>query len=228
MDMKTLIIILTLFTFYSCSHSDSKPKITSIDNSILTIEKVSEQDYLGVKNKYHNSITIDSSILKVESTIKIPIKIGGCKSFSDKIKGDEDVERIVFKYIGRQNTIGISILDVGYWEDGKTIIVDNQNGETFDFWSEPKISPDNKRLATFLEYGLEGNPVGIQIWQVKPNEYYKLDKLIEINQTQWNPKEICWDGNNNLFVQATSFPIFEKAKGDTISTFYLKIRIQNL
>ena len=227
MYKKTLIIILTLFSFYSCSYYVSKAKSTSGDNCMLTIEKVSEQEYLQVKNKYHNSITIDSSIHKVDSTIEIPIKIGGSKSFADKNKGVEDEGRIEFKYIGRQNTIDISIIDVGYWEDGKTIIVDNQNGETFDFWSEPKISPDNKKLATFLECGLEGNPVGIQIWQVQPNKYYKLDKLIEINQTQWDPKEICWDDNNNLFVQATSFPLFEQTKGNTISTFYLKIKIKN-
>jgi hypothetical protein len=227
MDMKTFIIILTLFTFYSCSHSGDKGKITTIDNSLLTIEKVTEQEYLQVKKNYQNSITVDSSIKKVDSLINIPLKIGSYKSFKDKIKGEEDEGRVEFKYIGRQNSIDISILEVGYWEGGHAIIVDNQNGETFDFWSVPIISSDNKKLATYLESGLEGYPVGIQIWHVQQSKYYKLDKLIEINQTQWDPKEICWDDNNTLFVRAINFPIFEKVQGDTTRTFYLKIKINN-
>lgn len=57
---------------------------------------------------------------------------------------------------------------------------------------------------------------------------YKLNKLIEINQTQWEPQELCWGDNITLYLKVNSFPNFNQIQSDSTRAFYLKIKINDI
>ena len=178
-----------------------------------------------------NKLTIDTNIIKKKNG-ELVLTIGkegkAHRVFVDNTDGGpEDIKMKEHYYFGQFKDINCYVVGIGYWEHFEVLLIDRETGLNQTFWSTPSLSPNNKNLAAILSAGLEGNPVGIQVFSYDSSTYYKFDKILEINQMVWDPVEFYWYGNEALVLKVmriTNESININTLADT-SFGYIRIRI---
>lgn len=222
------LFLISLLNLTSCLPFENSEVIESF-NTIADIptfcfERVNEDVFLSAKKACINKLFKDTlSIKKQNGQLKLPLSSGVniYKTFRDSIKGTEDESRKEFKYLGQFKEIDFYVLSVTYWEHFEVYLVDKKSGNHYSVWSVPSLSPDNKKIATILSFGLEGEPAGVQILSVDKTSYTQVEKLIEVDQKLWNPVDFVWESNNSLILKVTDL---DESKKDQIFSF-LRLRL---
>ena len=115
---------------------------------------------------------------------------------------------------------------MSYYEWGNNIFVDRNNGRIYDSWYSPQLSPGAKRICCIRTEGYDGEPVGIQIWDVTQNRNFRLQKTIELDMVQVAPQEFYWLNDSILHIKSEDYPIIGgKSRQDLREEVYLKIEI---
>jgi hypothetical protein len=188
-----LILIQTIFLFGQ--KDDSK--------EILSIAEISEETFEN-SGKIEKP-EVDLSLIKKENgTIKIPNKniSGTFVTFTDDTRPEEN--KINNEYQGYYPSIKKHLIRTQYYEGSRTILIGEYNNKT-TIWGAPNFSKDGEYFFAYKSYGLEGEPVGLQIWAVDKNTYspdhFGLKKIFELNQLLFNPLEFKWDIDNSILIK---------------------------
>lgn len=227
------LFFISLFNLISCFPAE-KSKVTEslYTNEIPTfcMEKVSKEVFESAKKIYIEKLIKDTSSFKKQNgQFKLPLTSGAniYKTFQDSIKGAEDENRKEYNYLGQFKEIDFYVVSVTYWEHSEILLIDKKSGDHYSTWSVPSLSIDNKKMAAILSFGLEGEPVGIQVLSIDKTNYSQVEKLIEIDQRLWNPVDFVWENNNSLVLKVTelieSSKETEAKRGKEFSYLRLKI-----
>lgn len=225
LNKKIYFLFLISFGYISCSLSCNSEEKFNLQKQEMTfsLEIVTQEIYEAVKNKHIDKLLRDS-IAKEDGILKLPLIPNSHKIFRDVNKGDEDENIREYNYIGQFKEIKFYVISAVYWEHSEIFLVDKNNGELYSLWSYPFLSPDNKKIASILSYGLEGEPVGMQILSIKDN-YFRIDKYIEFDQRLWNPLEMFWESDNSIILKVENFPNLTNETESSISYNYLRLNL---
>jgi hypothetical protein len=175
---------------------------TSSSNGILSISEIDQATF--EKSKEIVEPSVNSNLVKKENgEINIPNKhrSGTFVTFTDDTRPEEN--RVQNDYLGFYNSINRHLIRTQYYEGSEFVLIGNYNNKT-TIWSVPIFSKDNKYFLSFKSYGLEGEPVGVQIWEIDNKSYSRdkvgLKKILELNQLLFNPIEFRWDLNNSILI----------------------------
>ncbi|MBC7381857.1 MAG: hypothetical protein H7296_02555 [Bacteroidia bacterium] len=227
------LFCIGLFNLLSCFPSGSQSGTVSPNNPNIPtfcIEKVSKEVFVSAKKIYVEKLLKDTSSHKKQNgqfKLTLTSSAGAYKTFQDSIAGAEDENRKEFRYLGQFKEIDFYIVSVTYWEHSEILLIDKMSGNNYSTWSVPGLSPDNKRMAAILPFGLEGEPIGIQILSINRANLTQIEKLIEIDQKLWEPKDFVWENNHSILLKVTElikpFKGNENKRDNVFS--YLRLRI---
>jgi hypothetical protein len=148
---------------------------------------------------------VDYSLVKKEDgQIKIPNlnSSGSIVTFKDDPRIEE--KRVTNEYLGFYHSIKKHLIRTIYYEGVKYVLIGNYNDDT-QIWNIPIFSSDFKYFLAYKSNGLEGEPTGLQIWEVVKNEYSPEDleirKIFELNQLLFDPTETKWDSDNSILIK---------------------------
>lgn len=212
-------LFVALFCLPSCSSVEST-KGTAKANStqdiqVFCIEPVDEEVFEFAKSEYVEKLVQDTLIYKKQNgIITLPLKSNSNaqKIFKDFIQGSEDENKKEYSYLGQFKEIDYYLVSVNYWEHFEILLIDKKSGNNYSVWSVPLLSPNNKFIAAILPYGLEGEPVGIQILSVDKTNYTQINKIMEIDQISWNPIDFVWENDSSIILKVTAIPGFSKSE----------------
>jgi len=209
-------LLFSLLNLASCVYSE-KSEVNK-DNSIVVdvptfcFTYVSEEEFVLAKKVYVEKLLKDTiDIGKQNGQLKLPLSIGD-KLFQDSISGIEDENRREFDYLGQFKEVDFYVVSATYWEQFEVYLIDKKSGNSYAIWSVPRLSPDNTKIATILSFGLEGQPVGIQILSINKNNYSQIEKLLEIDQNFWIPVDFVWENNSSIILKTIVFNDFPEGK----------------
>lgn len=170
---------------------------------VLSITETNRAEFEKLKSGDKPSINFNL-VKKENGSINIPNKhrSGSFVTFTDDTRPEEN--KVQNNYLGFYSTIKKHLIRTDYYEGSEYILIGNYNNKT-SIWGPPIFSGDNKYFLTFKSYGLEGEPVGLQIWEINSDSYsadpVSLKKILELNQLLFDPVQISWDSENSVLVK---------------------------
>ncbi|QNF33297.1 hypothetical protein HUW51_11365 [Adhaeribacter swui] len=221
--MKKILPLLLLTFIFSCS---SKPDETALAEENIqvssqtekpteekeiagvkySIAKATKADFDRAKKASSNLLTPDTLNSRKKNGVIEVLTNGNWKpltAFKDTLNSPEsdDDEIREYKYAGQIKSINKFLVEGYFWEHYECYLVDKATGRIDTTWTKPYISPDKKLLASLsMPYGLEGPPLGIQIFKIEGNGQ-NLAKFIEINQQEWSPCDFYWESPSSIVIQ---------------------------
>ena len=193
--MKYLLLIFTLLPSFLFGQGN---------DDILSFNEIDKIEFDNVN--FNNIPSIQTNIIKKENgKIRIPNKhrSGSFTEFVDDTRIEENkVDNI---YHGFYKHLKRHLIETNYYEGSKFTLIGQYKNQT-EIWSLPIFSTDNKYFFTFKPYGLEGEPVGLQIWEVDTSGYkytnrVELKMIFELNQLIFSPEELKWDKDNSILIK---------------------------
>lgn len=126
--------------------------------------------------------------------------------FLDKTFPDNEEADITFQYGGYYKKIDRHLLVTQHYEHNEYNLISNKGTKT-PVWNEPQFTKDGQYFFCLRPYGLEGEPVGLQIWRIKKDQSDSFDpielvKILELDQLLFNPKECLWNKQGDLVIKA--------------------------
>lgn len=222
------LLLISLLNLASCVYfENSEVKENSsivVDVPTFCFEYVSEEVFVLAKKVYVEKLLKDTfDIRKQNGQLKLPLS-GGDKVFQDSIRGIEDENRREFDYLGQFKEVDFYVVSATYWEQFEVYLIDKKSGNSYAVWSVPSLSPDNKKIAAILSFGLEGEPVGIQILSIDKNNYSQIEKILEIDQSFWSPVDFVWENNSSIILKTIELNDFVEGK-ESKKFGYLRLKI---
>lgn len=239
-----ILIIITILLIGCENNPNPKTRISENQKQELnqksetfSIENSTSLDFLKAKEKFVSRILYDTSkYRKVDNEFRLPIEQKWKKflSFKDTLVDTDDSNIKEYFYVGQFEQIGHYIVGGSFWEFSEFYLIDKKTGKKTAIWDFPSISPKNKFIANLsMAYGLEGNPNGIQIWQINYNTNNKVEpisisKYLEIDQQNWVPVSLVFESDNSLILKVAKVDKFrnENGKPEEKDYYYLRLRIQ--
>lgn len=239
--MKSLKILLLSFLTVACGQSSKEPVSSpqgatteaKTDNSnIFSITEVEQKHFRQAQKESNNAFYVDTALIKkTNGKITLPIEVytHGDSSlvFQDKIYPDNEEADTTFQYRGYYKKVNRHLLVTQYYEHDEYNLISNKGTQTL-IWNEPQFSKNGQYFFCFRPYGLEGEPVGLQIWRVKEDQGDSFDpielvKVLELDQLMFNPIECLWDKNGDLFIKAEKMDNNFYSK-EPSEEYYLKLK----
>lgn len=226
------LFLYAAFLFSSCQEkstlkkSDISSKTTLSDSSQnFSVSKVTKDDFLKAKVKYKDQILYDTIVhRKAKATIRLPIeeKWKPFVIFTDTLTDTDNTNIRQYHYLGQFKKIEFYIVEGNFWEHYDCYLIDKRTGKMTTMWNIPTISPDSKFLADIAPSGLEGDPVGLQIWNIVNNENNQvepiaIEKYLELNEQIWEPADFVWNTRNSLILKVSKI---DNNSNDKIKSFY--------
>ena len=213
----------------SLSNGTSKP-IESPKQFEFTV--ATEQDFIKAKAKFKDKLTQDTiNFPKINGEIKLPIE--GHKptqlSFRDTLLNTDDENIREYKYEGQFKDIDHYVVSGTFWEHYEIYLINKKTGENTLLWNNPTLSPSNQFIANLsLPFGLEGTPIGIQIWRInKTNNTsnFSISKHLEINPIDWAPTDFVWESDKVILPKVAKVDTFLNSNGIPHKNdyYYLKL-----
>jgi hypothetical protein len=141
--------------------------------------------------------------------------------FSDSSNLEEAYE---YTYLGYNKKSDCFIVEANFWEGSEIYLIDKKTSKIDTLWNVPYFNSDGTFLACkSLEFGMEGEPNGIQIW--KRNEINDWVKLKELNQSEWVPLRLAWC-DNDIIIESVLISDFQTNNINSSSKKYNKVQIQ--
>jgi hypothetical protein len=221
--MKKILPLLLSTSIFSCSSKPAETALTeeNIHVSIETekptevkekaavkysIEKATKEDFEKAKKASSDALTPDTLNSRKKNGVIEVLTNGKWKpltAFKDTLNSPEsdDDEIREYKYVGQIKSINKFLVEGYFWEHYECYLVDKETGRIDTTWTRPYISPDKRMLASLsMPYGLEGPPLGIQIFRIEGNGQ-NLANFIEINQQEWSPYDFYWESPRSIIIQ---------------------------
>ncbi|PSR52300.1 hypothetical protein AHMF7605_01565 [Adhaeribacter arboris] len=239
--MKSLKILLLSLLAFSCRESSKEPVNSSQgakteakagSSNIFSITEVDEKHFRQAQKESKNASFVDTALIKKTSG-KIILPIEGYTRrdsslvFQDKIYPNNEEADIIHQYKGYYKIIDRHLLVTLYYEHDEYNLISKRGTKT-PIWSAPKFSKDGQYFFCFRPYGLEGEPVGLQVWRIKKDQGDSFDpielvKILELDQLMFNPIECLWDRDGDLLIKAEKMEdnFFPKEPSEE---YYLKLK----
>jgi len=209
--MNRILPLLLLTFLFSCSRKPAETALAEENIQVssepekpteekekvavaYSIERATKADFDKAKKAYSDALTPDTTNSHKKDGILQVLNNGKWKSltaFKDTLNSPEsdDDEIREYKYAGQIIAINKYLVEGYFWEFYECYLVDRTTGRIDTTWTRPYISPDRKMLASLsMPYGLEGLPLGIQVFRIE-NNGQKILKSIEINQEETNQEK---------------------------------------
>ncbi len=198
-----LAFILTIVTVNNLFGQNNILK--SSTNNVFSITHINKLYYDSVASLSNSKLNIDTvSVRKINGQIKLPNK-SSTTTYTlliDDLRPEEN--QVTNNYLGYYNFIGKHLIETIYYESVDYQFI-GQHGDKTSIWSKPKFSNDKRFFLTFKQYGLEGDFVGLQIWEIKndssKNEPISLNKIFELNQLLFSPVDCIWDTDGTILIK---------------------------
>jgi hypothetical protein len=199
-------------SFIGCNSAEQETDVRNENKSIadssgvFSITEISPEEYNSKKNNW-KEFQPDTSLIKKESG-KIELKLNkSIMVLKDEVKSEEN--QITYEYLGYINFIERHLIETIYYEGVKYELISQNNNKT-EIWSKPIFSGDKRYFVCFKSYGLEGDNLGFQIWEIRKDnqqhpDAFSLNKIFELNQFIFNPLDCFWDGRN-LLIKGENIP----------------------
>lgn len=213
----------------SLSNGTSKP--TEISKQ-FEFSVATEQDFIKAKAKFKDKLTQDTiNFPKINGEIKLPIE--GNKptqlSFRDTLLHTDDENIREYKYEGQFKQIDHYVVSGTFWEHYEIYLINKNTGENTLLWNNPALSPSNQFIANLsLPFGLEGTPIGIQIWRISKKNNpanFSISKHLEINPIDWAPIDFVWESDKVILLKVAKVDAFLNNNGIPHKNdyYYLKL-----
>jgi hypothetical protein len=192
-------------SFFGCASAEHKADVREENQSIIdtsevfSITEITPEEYHSKKNNCKD-VEFDTSLVKKVNG-RVELKLNKSTIIlQDEIGSEEN--QIFHKYLGFINFVDRHLIETIYYEGIKYVLISPNNNQT-EIWSKPIFSSDKKYFFCFKSYGLEGDNLGLQIWEIKKDnqqypDTFSLNKIFELNQLIFSPNECFWDGRNLL------------------------------
>ena len=169
----------------------------------------------------HSDIKGDPPVYLVkDSSVTIYTDVG---EIVFKGRPSAETEISIFQFIEHKKSINYCVIEGSYWEHYENYLIDTKSGNIDTLWTQPRFSPNDSLLTCkSMDYGLEGIPNGIQIWELTPER--KWVKIIEINQRIWIPKKIIWLDNTQIKLSKISIDSYIENTTRIISDTIIQIK----
>ena len=202
-------------------------KTTSINrpDTFFSITKTSADEYNSViELKYLVRDTLNYNTKNHIIKLPLQLKWKPYAIFKDTLFNSDDERVRRFEYLGQYKYLGFYLVQASFWEHSEKYLVNKYTGEKTTVWDEPKLSPRRKYFADILGYGMDGEPVGVQIWKITVDENggFKLSNIVEINQQLWTPVDFVWANDNSLILKINTIQLDHPPSKNFD---YLKIRL---
>ncbi|WP_192822274.1 hypothetical protein [Rufibacter sp. LB8] len=179
---------------------------------IFTISEITEARFKDAASTYQSPVQPDTNYIKKKSgqlTIPISQFIEDDDTsfiYRDRVVPDIEEEDITHEYKGYYKTIESHLLRTIFYEAVEWQFI-SRTGTKTQIWDTPIFSPDGKYFMCYLTYGLESEPLGLQIWKVEesqsdPDKPLELMKILELNQLLFNPLECFWTKERSIVMKA--------------------------
>lgn len=233
----SLILILVL----SCCKDK---QATSVDDttSKMRIGEPGVFSVIPIEKKYFDNasrlkayrVEIDSSFFKKSGrNLEVFIynrnhdKMDSIISFSGSAE-DAEEDFVGHYYLGYYKSLKSHLVQTQYYEGFRYDLI-SAKGESVEIWGEPIFSHDGKYFFCKKDYGLEGDPVGLQIWKI--NETFdnlnsiEIVNIFNLEQFMFNPKDAYWDFDNSIVIKADKMVENLRIK-EPVETYYLRLKIE--
>jgi hypothetical protein len=105
---------------------------------------------------------------------------------------------VAYRFAGSIPELQSWAVQVGLWENGYTLLIDQLTGRQTKAWSRPVVSPDRKHFITCQSELVFGDENGIQYWAIRNKAPVMLwQQVIE----DWGPEEARWIDNSSIAVK---------------------------
>jgi len=225
-----LFILFILIYFSACGQKSNKIDNISTSDSIqeFSITKATKQDFEKAKLTNKDRTLYDTSIYnKINGIIKLPIeeKWRPYIIFKDTALDIEAMDSREYKYLGQLDKIGYYIVGGTFYEHFENYLVDKNTGKIITIWNVPKVSPNDKFVANLsIEFGMEGEPNGLQVWKViNQGQYITIEKYFELDQRIWIPKDFVWETDYSLILKVLDI---DKNVNEQSNIYYLRLKLK--
>ena len=223
------LLLISILNLVSCSpfeNSEVRENRSIVaDVPAFCFEHVSEEVFVLAKKVYAEKLLKDTlNIRKQNGQLKLSLFSGVDKVFQDSIRGIEDENRKEYNYLGQFKEVDFYVVSATYWEHFEIYLIDKKSGDNYTVWSVPSLSPDNKKIAAILPFGLEGEPVGIQILSIDKTNYSQIEKILEIDQKFWSPVDFVWEDNSSIILKTMELNNFPEEK-ESKKFGYLRLKM---
>ncbi|OYU82865.1 MAG: hypothetical protein CFE24_13925 [Flavobacterium sp. BFFFF2] len=241
MKTRRLTIYLTLL-LAACGQKNNTIDEGLISNRLLVLEdrtknfsisKTTIENFKRAKRTSKDEFIQDTiNVRKINGVTEVPLKkphYPHSLIFKDTPAGIEETEEKEFNYLGQFPIIGKYLVSGTFWEHYECYLIDKKTGSKTTIWNKPRLSTTSKYFANLsIEYGLEGEPNGIQIWKIKKTNKNNLHKYLELNQEIWVPDDFVWESDNSIIIKVSSVENYMKENGQPKEKdfFYLKLLLR--
>ena len=209
---QAILILLTLTvsctnekpTAYPDSEEESVEEQKEIDESIEEVNEEPMVDNIDLEELFglldSGDLYTQLPIEREDSSFTLKFE-NGEKTFQSIYEPSDGIQ--AHKFLGVKKSIGFYLVNVQFYEGGQTYLIDQQTGTSYTLWSEPIFSPNDSLLITESAAGMEGTPVGYQLWKLYPDR--KWIKIVEVNQNNWSPLGIRWISDSEFLLKKEIF-----------------------
>lgn len=233
----SLILILVL----SCckdkqatSVNDTTSKMRIGEPGVFSVVPIEKKYFDNASRLKAYRVEIDSSFFKKSGrNLEAFIynlnydKMDSIISFSGSAE-DAEEEFVGHYYLGYYKNLKSHLVQTQYYEGFRYDLI-SATGVSVEIWSEPIFSHDGKYFFCKKDYGFEGDPVGLQIWQIKePSDNLRsieIENIFNLEQFMFNPKDVYWDFDNSNVIKAEKMVDNLRIK-EPVETYYLRLKIK--
>lgn len=191
-----------------------------IKGQTLFLEMTDEQDFLDAHEKNNNFKKTDPNILVTNEAIACKLRNGKVAKLYNNTSNGENF--LLHQFWGDLHFADYFLFKKSNWgEWGEFVLVDKDDGDTLNIFSEPVFSNFFQYFATSSFNCLTGQG-GLQIFSI---DYNKKVKQIssDIFGHRWNPEEVRWNPVNDLIIKVSKVCADKKLPFD-----YVKLRLSDL
>jgi hypothetical protein len=192
-----------------------------LNKTLFKLNEISFEEYEKLKKNISIVQIQPLNIKKMNNKIHLSLNDGSYKEFADSIFGTDDTRNKEYVLKGLYKEVNLYLIQANYYEGGEYILVNKKNGEVYNMWSLPIISPDHQKIISFgNSLGYEIMPNGIQYFEII-NGTPKIKW--EYNTQKWKPEDLRWITNNVLILKQVIPDFISTTQKEQIKYFKLII-----
>ena len=191
-----------------------------IRGQTLFLEMTNEQDFLDAHEKNNNFKKNDPNVLVTNEAIACKLRNGKVTKLYNNLSGGEN--SLLHQFWGDLHFADYFLFKKSNWgEWGEFILLDKENGDTLNIFSEPVFSDFFQYFATSSNNCLTGQG-GLQIFSIDENKKVKQISS-DIFGHRWNPEEVRWNPINDLIIKVSKV-----CTENPLPFEYVKLRLSDL
>lgn len=214
--LKALAFLVILSITFILGKKSGKTQIPENNRSFIETSiyrgKGGEEIETEILRKYKNIVKREKKVLT------LMLKNGKTLNFKNRIFGEDtqnEGEHRTYTIIGVVFETNKYIVDIGFYENNSTILIDMTDGEKFDLAAEPVFSPNFKRFSITDMNEMIGS-IGCWIYELRNDG--RID--IVFRDDKIYPSDSRWIDNNNLEIICTQKKFHVRCQNGSWKTDY--------